>query len=272
MRAAWERVSPGWARQADSMRMAAMPISARMIELAGLQPGQRVLELAAGPGDTGFMAAEVISPGGVLICSDGSEGMLEVARARAQELGVSNVEFRRLELEWIDLPAADVDVILCRWALMLVVDPAAAVAECRRVLKPGGRLVAAVWDSPDRNPDMSIATGALVSLGLSEPPAPDGPGPFALSAPGALEELLQDGGFLDPVVERVPIHFHYTSVREWTGKLVDLSNLFRLVWQELDGGTRRAVVSEAGAGVSQYTADDGSITLPGSCLVAVADA
>lgn len=272
MREAWERQSAGWGRQAESLRQSAMPVSAWMVEHAGLQPGQRVLELAAGPGDTGFMAAELISPGGVLISSDGAQAMVEVARARAEELGVSNAEFRQLELEWIDLPTADVDVILCRWALMLTVDPAAAVAECRRVLKPGGRLVAAVWDTPDRNPDMSIPASVLASLGLAEPPAPGGPGPFSLSAPGALEELLQDGGFVEPMVERVAVQFEYPSVRDWIGKMVDLSNQFRLVWQELDGDKRQAVIEETGNRVGEYTGEDGMIRFPGRCLVAVAQA
>lgn len=272
MREAWDRVSSGWARQADSLRQAAMPVSLRMIEHAGLQPGQRVLELAAGPGDTGFMAAELISPGGVLVCSDGAEGMLNVARARAEELGVTGVEFKQLELEWIDLPAADVDVILCRWGLMLTVDPSAAVAECRRVLKPGGRLAVAVWDTAERNPDMSIPGAALASLGLAEPPAPGGPGPFALSAPGALAELLADGGFVDPLVEAVPIRLEYSSVQDWTGKMVDLSNQFRQIWQDLDGEARQAVIRETAARVSEYTAQDGSLAFPGSCLVAVAEA
>ena len=84
-----------------------------------LGPGQRVLELAAGPGDTGFMAARLIEPGGTLICSDAVAGMLDVARERAEEQGIDNVEFKQLQLEWIDLPTASVDVVLCRWGVML---------------------------------------------------------------------------------------------------------------------------------------------------------
>lgn len=271
-RAAWERVSAGWARQADNVRREGMPVSARMVELAQLQPGQRVLELAAGPGDTGFLAAELLVPGGLLISSDGAEGMLAVARERAEELGVRNVEFRQLELEWIDMPTADVDAILCRWGLMLCVDPAAAVAECRRVLKPGGRLVAAVWDEPDRNPDMVLPGKALVSLGLTSPPPPGGPGPFALSAPGALEELLRDGGFVDPVVERVEVRTEYAAVRDWIAQSVDLSNMFGQTWRGLDGQDRQRVLTEAAGLVSEFTAPDGSLAMRGSCLVAAAEA
>src|ERR1700753_1301991 len=135
---AWDQQAPGWGRQADGTRAVGMPVSAWMIEHAQLQPGETILELAAGPGDTGFMAAERVLPGGRLICSDGSEEMLTVAKERADEQGVPNVEFKQLQLEWIDEETASVDVILCRWGFMLPVDPAAAFRECRRVLRPGG--------------------------------------------------------------------------------------------------------------------------------------
>src|SRR5436309_680884 len=117
----WAQAAAGWGRRADLVRETGMPVSAWMIERLALEPGLTVLELAAGPGDTGFLAAELITPGGTLICSDGAEEMLEVARARAQHQDITNVEFRRLQLEWIDLKTASVDALLCRWGLMLVV-------------------------------------------------------------------------------------------------------------------------------------------------------
>src|SRR5438270_10149665 len=98
----WARVSSGWREHADHIRDYGMPVSMWMLERAELQPGERVLELAAGPGDTGFLAAEIIRPGGTLICSDASEEMLAIARERAVRQGVENIEFKRLELEWID--------------------------------------------------------------------------------------------------------------------------------------------------------------------------
>lgn len=272
MRDAWNGVAKGWARQAEHTRQDAMPVSMWMVEHAGLQAGMRVLELAAGPGDTGFMAAELISPGGTLITSDGAEGMLAVARERAEELGVRNVQFKQLELEWIDLPTADVDVVLCRWAVMLAVDPAAAVAECRRVLKPGGRFVLAVWDAPEHNQAMTLPGAVLVELGLTEPPPPGGPGPFALSTPGALAELLQGGGFVDPLVEPVSIERRYPSVRDWIGESVDLSMMFGRVWAELDGDQRQAVLAEADRRARAFAQPDGSLLITGRCLAAVAEA
>src|SRR5947209_11559501 len=178
----WEQAASGWGRRADRMRQFGMPVSAWMIERAGLHPGQRVLELAAGPGDTGFLAAGLIQPGGIVLSTDAAETMLEVARARAAELGIENVEFKRIELEWIDLDTASVDVVLCKWGLMLTVDPETALRETRRVLRPGGRIALAVWDEPPLNPWATIPTRALVELGHATPPDPDAPGMFTLSA------------------------------------------------------------------------------------------
>ena len=166
----WERAAVGWRKRADEVRDNGMPVSIRMIEHLGLQPGLRVLELAAGPGDTGFLASELIAPGGTLISSDGTAAMLDIARDRAGQLGVRNVEFRQLNLEWIDLETASVDAVLCRWGFMLILDPSAAARETRRVLRPGGRLAIAVWDEAARNPWATIPGRALIARGLAQPP------------------------------------------------------------------------------------------------------
>src|ERR1700754_5225143 len=177
----WEQAAPAWGRVADRVRDWAIGLSASMVDALALQPGQRVLELAAGPGDTGFMAAELVAPGGLLISSDGAEGMLDVARERAAAQGISNVEFRQLELEWIDLPTADVDAVLCRWGIMLVVDSEAAAHEIRRVLKPGGRAALAVWDRPELNPWTTVGSDAMIALGFMQAHQPGEPGMFKLA-------------------------------------------------------------------------------------------
>ncbi len=114
-----------------------------MLDAVSLQPGERVLELAAGLGETGMLAAERVAPMGGVIVSDQADAMLDGARARALQLGLSNIEFQVLGAEWIDLPLASVDAVLCRWGYMLIADPSAALAETRRVLRPGGRLALA---------------------------------------------------------------------------------------------------------------------------------
>jgi SAM-dependent methyltransferase len=271
MLANWERAAVGWKSRAERVREHGMPVSLWMVERLSLQPGMRVLELAAGPGDTGFLAAELVRPGGRLISSDASEPMLDIARARAADQGIDNVEFKLLQLEWIDLPTASVDAALCRWGVMLSLDPAAALHEIRRVVAPGGRFTAAVWDLPERNPWTSIPAGALIALGHAPPPEPGAPGMFALAAPGRLEEMLGDAGFVESHVEPIPLHRTYESVEAWLDEMIDLSVMFGDAWRGMDDAARTELAVEITRAAEPFTAADGSVTVPGSTLVALAE-
>jgi ubiquinone/menaquinone biosynthesis C-methylase UbiE len=268
----WERAAGGWGRHAARVRDWGMPVSAWMIEHLAPQPGQRVLELAAGPGDTGFLAAELVSPGGMLISSDASPSMLEVAQARARELGIANVEFKQLELEWIDLETASVDAVLCRWGVMLIVDPAAALREMRRVLSAGGRAAIAVWAPPEANPWATIPTRVLVELGHAEAPDPDAPGMFALAADGQLADMLEEAGFVEPVVESVDLVRVCPGVREYVAETRDLSVPFAEVYDRLEPPAQAEVERRIAALVQPHSAADGSLRLPGRSLVALASA
>jgi SAM-dependent methyltransferase len=271
-RDAWERAAAGWGKRADRIRDWGMPVSAAMVEALALRPGQRVLELAAGPGDTGFMAAELVGPGGTLVSSDGADAMLDVARARAAELGVDNVEFRQLELEWIDLETATVDAVIVRWGIMLIVDPEAAAREVRRILRPGGRAAFAVWDKPEKNPWAVIPGRAMVELGHAEPPEPGAPGMFSLAGDGQLAELLEGAGFQDVVVSPVSVTRHYDALDGYLEETLDMSPLFSATYRELSADEQAAAVAAITTAAQPFVADDGSVTLPGSSLVASAGA
>jgi SAM-dependent methyltransferase len=292
----WELASSGWGRRAGSVREMGMPVSVWMIEHLELAPGERVLELAAGPGDTGFMAAELIKQPdhaaaaagvqaepasqrpagrvapGVLLSSDASEKMLAIARSRAEAQGIENVEFAQLQLEWIDLETATVDAILCRWGVMLSVDPGAALQECRRVLRPGGRLAVAVWAEPERNPWMTIPGRALVDLGHAPPPDPSAPGPFSLSAPGRLAEMLGGAGFVEPVVEAVSFERVYEDFEAYLDETLDLSFAFGSAWAALTDEQQAELMRELESRCAPYLAADGPLRLPASSLVGLAQA
>jgi SAM-dependent methyltransferase len=271
-RETWETAAAGWGREADAVRNWGMPVSVAMVESLGLQPGQRVLELASGPGDTGFMAAELVRPGGTLISSDGAEPMIEVARARAAQLGIDNVEFRQLELEWIDLETASVDAVLVRWGIMLTVDPPAATREIRRVLRPGGHAALAVWDARERNPWALIPSQALIELGYTNPPDPDLPGPFSMADEGRLGEVLEDTGFIDVEVVPVTLERHYASAQDIVAESANCSPSFSVTYRELSDDQRAEVAAHMVAAAAPYTEPDGSVTLPGVSLVARASA
>jgi SAM-dependent methyltransferase len=214
-RGRWGSVAGGWRARGDWLRQNTMPLSAWMIEAVDPQPGQTILELAAGTGDTGVLAAELVQPGGELICSDWSPEMLTAAQERARDLGISNVRFRQLDAESIDVETASLDGVLCRWGYMLLADPAAALRETRRVLKPGARVALAAWTVPEDNPWMVLAGDELEARGLMEPAEPGEPGAFAWGADGVIAELLDEAGFAEHAVESLEFEMRHPSFDDY---------------------------------------------------------
>ncbi len=274
VRERWERAADGWRARNERFQAAAMPVSQWLVEAIEPQPGQRVLELAAGVGETGFLAAELIAPGGgTLISSDGAEAMLAHARERAQQRGVANVEFQLLELEWIDLATASVDAVLCRWGYMFALDREAALRETRRVLRPGGRLALAAWSTPERNPFSSLARKALVEAGLVDAfELGAGPGMFDLADPDALRTLLEDTGFADVAIEELELTMTYDDIADYVAATCDLSPAFADVVTPLNERQRADLDERLTAATAPFTDSDGTLALPGVPLVAVASA
>src|SRR4051794_7958751 len=271
-RSRWETVAGGWeARRADNQK-ASEPVSRWLVEAIAPQPGQTVLELAAGGGDTGFLAAPLLQPGGRLISTDGAEAMVAAAQRRAAELGLDNVECRAMEAEWIDLPTASVDGVLCRWGYMLLADPEAALRETRRVLRPGGRVALAAWDAPEHNPWIANTGAELLAHGLAEPPDPDAPSMFSFAAPGRIEELLGAAGFADARVDTVDIVHRPPSFDAWWEFQFDTSPALGDAMAAATPEQRDAVYDGVAARIERFKADDGSYALPGRTLVAVAEA
>jgi ubiquinone/menaquinone biosynthesis C-methylase UbiE len=271
MRERWQSGAAGWGRRADQIQEFGLPVSVWMIEQLELVPGQQVLELAGGPGDTGFLAAERVRPGGIVIETDASDAMLGVAKGRARDLGATNVEFRRMELEWLDLPAASVDAVLCRWGLMFAVDRGAALREIRRVLRPGGRLAFAAWDRPERNPWATIPTRALVELGHMDPPDPTAPGMFALADADHLRELLESAGFTEIVVDKVELTRQDASVQDFLKETIDLSRPFAEMHERLTADQWHAVEQKVAELAAPFV-KDGRLTFPAQTLVGAGSA
>jgi len=268
----WESVAAGWESGADAFYDGALPVSHWMVDRLQPQPGQTILELAAGRGDVGFLAAELLHPGGKLISSDGAEAMVEVARRRAAALGIDNVEFKPIDLEWIDAKLATIDGILCRFGYMHAVDPEHALREARRVLRPGGRIVLAVWAPPEDNPWLSALPAAAEELGLAQPKADGEPGAFALSAPGKVEELLEDAGFDAPSVEPLDLTFTAPTVDAWWETQRAMSSSMRPILDALPPAEHYKLRDATEARWAPYVAADGSVAIPGRALGVVAEA
>ena len=267
----WEEAAAGWVRRQEMMREFSAPVSHWMVQAVAPQPGQRILELAAGLGETGMLAAELVAPIGGVVISDQAEAMLAGARARAIELGLSNLEFQVLNAEWIDLPLASVDAVLCRWGYMLMADPATALADTRRVLRPGGRVALAVWDALVLNPWALLPGLELRERGLA-PAGQEGPGPFALGDAERLAELLHEAGFAEVQVGALELLRMHKSFEELWETTLDLSRNFHdavLARPQAEIEQIRRSLQERFA---ELTAPDGTLAVPGRTLVACASA
>jgi SAM-dependent methyltransferase len=272
LRHRWASTARGWDANADAFRRDTMPVSSWMLEAIAPQPGHALLDLAAGIGDTGFLAAELIQPGGTLITSDLVPEMLSAAQRRAEALGVRNVRFRQIDAEAIDQPAASLDGVLCRWGYMLMADAEAALRDTRRVLRPGARVALAAWTAAENNPWTALPVAELVARGRAEPAPPDEPGQFAWAPAGVIAENLEAAGFVEYEIDVVEFVMRYPSARAWWETQRAMSLRVSDAAAAMDDAEVDDVVHALAEAAAPWTAADGSLALPASTWVAAATA
>jgi SAM-dependent methyltransferase len=265
----WEAMAPGWERWRADLADALTPVREWLIGALGPQPGETVLELGAGTGESGFEAAALLGDDGRLISTDFSPDMVEVARRRGSELGLGNVEHRVIDAERIELDSGSVDGVLSQSTYMLVADPAAALAETRRVLRPGGRLALSVWGAPERNPWVSIGGMILVERGHMPLPEPEAPGIFSLASEERTRMLLDGAGFGSVRTEDVPLRFTFRDLDDYEQWVIDVAGSFAMVMRELPKDERAVVRARLKEAFATF-ATDGGYELPGVALCAVA--
>ena len=266
----WDGAAAGWEARRDDFQRAAQPVSMWMVDHLNPQPGHTILELAAGPGDTGLLAAELVQPGGTVILTDVSPNMVEAARRRAAELGIRGVEAREMGAEWLDLPTATVDGVLCRFGYMLLADPETSMRETRRVLRRGGRVALAAWTSGDENPWMTSITRTLVEQGHADPPPPGEPGPMAFAEPGTIERLLAEAGFEDVLVEPLDFTFRFASTDAHFEHQREMSTRLEEQLAPLSPAEHTALRDAIDEKLAPYVSEDGSVAIPARTWVAAA--
>ncbi|NLT06071.1 MAG: methyltransferase domain-containing protein [Solirubrobacterales bacterium] len=262
--ATWAEMAPGWEGRREWLMGISAPVNDWLLGAVDPQEGESVLELAAGTGDLGFAIAERVGPDGRVISSDFAPEMVDVARRVGAERELGNVRYEVIDAERIDLPDDHVDAVVCRWGYMLMSDPAAALAETRRVLKPGGRLAFAVWTAADRNPWAALPAMTLIQAGHMELPEPGTPGILALADPDRIRELLHGAGFDEPALEEVGFTFRHPNFADQWATLRELTGPLARIIDALSESEREAVRTKLEAAAEPFRTADGGYAIPAS--------
>jgi ubiquinone/menaquinone biosynthesis C-methylase UbiE len=265
----WERMAAGWEGWNDWLADGSRAATDQMVEALAPQPGETILELAAGVGVAGFLAAPLLGEDGRLIMTDFSEQMVEAERRRGAALGASGVEYRVMDAERIELEDESVDGVLCRWGYMLMADPAAALRETRRVLRPGGRLSFSVWGAPQDNEWASIPGRILVQRGRMPAPESGAPGIFAMADPQRIVELLTGAGFGSPDLMEVRVSWHFDDFDQFWQYTQEIVGAVAMVLESLDERERAEVREELQRAIEPFEADSG-YDMPGVCITGLA--
>lgn len=264
----WNRDGAAWRRWNPMLDRWYGEATRQMLDLARIQPGQRILDIAAGAGEPAVSAAERVGPGGYVLATDISEGIVELALQVARERGLEQVEARAMDGEKLDLPAESFDVVLCRLGLMYMPHPVTALREWRRALKGGGRVAVAVFSTPDRNPWGAVPASIIRQRAQLPPPIPGQPGPFSLGDPGALEDVFNSAGFANPEVCAVPALHRATSAAEYVRVAREAFGGFNAMMAHLSPQACEAVWNDIESSMRNFESGDGFEAL-GECLVAV---
>jgi SAM-dependent methyltransferase len=269
LRGMWAAVAGGWEQHVAYVDARGAGVAEAMLAATGPQPGERVLELACGPGGVGLAAAPLVAPGGEVVLSDVVPEMTAIAAARIEALGIDNASTLELDLELIDQPDGSYDVVLCREGLMLVPDPAQAAGEIRRVLRPGGRAAIAVWGPRERNPWLGLVLDA-VSAQVGKPfPPPGLPTPFSLSDAQQLEATLVGAGLESVQIRELPTPARARSFEEWLTHTLALAGPLAKFVASLPEGAREALSARLRESVAPFVTSAG-VEIPGVTLLASA--
>jgi SAM-dependent methyltransferase len=269
LHAMWSGVAGAWAAHSSFVDARGEAVTERMLALAAPRPGEHVLELACGTGGPGIEAAALVAPGGVVVQSDVSAAMASIAAEGAEALGLGTVQTRVLDLERIDEPDESYDVVLCREGLMLVLEPALAAGEIRRVLRPGGRVALTVWGPRARNPWLGVVFDAVSAHFGAPTPPPRVPHPFSLDDADQLSALLTNAGLSDVVVREISTPYHAASVDEWWERTSALAGPLAKRLAALPPAAAEGLRARAGDAIGVFATPNG-LDIPGVSLLATA--
>ena len=256
--------SAGQARRQETLGRA----TEMMLDMAGVQSGSRVLDVAAGTGESMLMAARRVGQTGYVLGVDFSASMLNVAAETARKEGINNVEARVMNAEALELDADSFDAVISRIALMLFSSPAKALTEMRRVVRSDGRVAVIVFSALEKNPYHGIVYDTARRIGNIPLPAAGEAWMYALGTQGALESMYSRAGLLNVSVQAVPIVRRFASASDAIRRMRSGAGDVRQLINRLSESSREVAWTEVEQRFKQFEGPNG-LEIPGEVLIAV---
>jgi ubiquinone/menaquinone biosynthesis C-methylase UbiE len=268
----WDGVAKGWKKWWKTFEKGGQKVSDKLVELAGVKSGQRVLDIATGIGEPALTACRKIGGSGYLLATDISPQMLAIGRERARHAGLNNIEFKEGDAATVALPSLSFDAALCRWGLMFLPSLSDALENIRRSLVSSGKFAAAVWAEPAKVPQLNIAMSIVRQyLELPLPPT-DTPGPFSLADFNKLKNFLVGAKFNDVKSEKIRVTFEFDSAEDYVRFTQDIAAPVNMMLANETAEKRAEIWDIVTAKVkSQYMKDNGHVILDNETICVVAN-
>jgi len=253
----WQTAAEAWHRWGPTLEQWLGEATEEMLVLARVEPGSRVLDVAAGTGGQTLAAARRAGPSGRVVATDISPRILEFAAAEARAAGLTNVDTHAVDGEELAVEPESFDAAICRLGLMYFPNRAGALAGVRDALKPGGRFAGIVFSTPDRSPFFSLPVSIIQRRAELPPPAPGLPGPFSVGGEGVLGNELAGAGFVDVEVRRVEAPVRLASAAECVRFEQESFGALHQMLAGLDDDGRAAAWAEIAETLAQFEGADG---------------
>src|SRR3954464_4219031 len=264
----WDSAAVGWKEWSEFNESAHRHISERLVELADVQPGSRVLDVAAGDGEPALTAARRAGPDGRVVATDISAEMLAFGRERAEAAGLGNVEFMESDASSLDFPHESFDAAVSRWGIIFEPDAEAAATRIRGFLKPGSRIAISSWGEPDQVPFLSIPMRTTMErFGVSPPPAGT-PGPLSRPTPAAIGGLLEGGGFSNVAVEQDEVTYEFDSPEHFTAYVRAIAAPIRAMIEQRAGDAQEEAWNAITKAAAEAGGGPGPLSLTNVVLLA----
>ncbi len=244
-RANWSSAAEGWRRRDDLLRTGAQPVTRRMLELAGIQPSSRLLDIASGTGEPAISAAQLVTESGQVVGTDLVDEMLAVAREKSEKLKLGNIEFHTMDAENLNFQPGSFDAVTIRWGLMFMPSPETCLTSAHKVLRQGGRISLACWAAPEVNPFVSVLMKVLGNYMELPVPPPGTPGIFAFADPDRLKGVMSASGFKNIEIEEMEINvLEVEDGSAYWAAISDLAAPIMALVRGLDESTRAEYIKE----------------------------